>query len=220
MKLFPASAAPGRIGLDCDNTLIDYDRLFFRLAVEQGLVISPVPLTKTAVRDAVRRLPDGELAWRRLQAEAYGRRIGEATLFPGVEAFLALARTRGATVYVVSHKTRFATAGSVDLQAAALGFLEQRGLLDASPGAAAGLAPERVYFEETRQAKLARIAALGLHVFVDDLPEVLDDPDFPAGPTRMLFAPTGRAGTTGPGPLPVESYAQLTRLLFGLGEDA
>ena len=46
--------------------------------------------------------------------------------------------------------------------------------------AACGIAREDVYFESTRADKLTRIAALSLTHFIDDLEEVLTDPDFPA----------------------------------------
>jgi hypothetical protein len=46
-----------------------------------------------------------------------------------------------------------------------------------------------VYLELTKQAKLDRIGALGCDVFVDDLPEFLGEPSFPAGPRKVLFDP-------------------------------
>ncbi|NDC62910.1 MAG: aminoglycoside phosphotransferase family protein, partial [Planctomycetia bacterium] len=50
------------------------------------------------------------------------------------------------------------------------------------------------FFEETKEAKLARIAAIGCTQFVDDLPELLVHPQFPAGVRRVLFDPHGRHG--------------------------
>jgi hypothetical protein len=50
---------------------------------------------------------------------------------------------------------------------------------------------ENVFFELTRAQKLARIAALKCAYFIDDLEEVLTDPDFPPGVARVLFAATG-----------------------------
>lgn len=213
MAIFPPGAGPGRIGLDCDNTLIDYDRLFWRLAVEAGLLGREVAPAKAAVRRAVRALPDGEAAWRRLQATAYGERIGQAALFPGVADFLRLARARGCLVCLVSHKPDRPAAGGADMRRAALGFLEAAGLF--SPKGS-GLDPNLVFFEDTRAAKLARIDALALDVFVDDLPEVLAEPDFPAGATRVLFAPAGPpAGGAPAGTVAVDSFAALGRLVFG-----
>ena len=40
------------IGVDFDNTLICYDQIFHRLAVEEGLISRNVPAQKKAIRDA------------------------------------------------------------------------------------------------------------------------------------------------------------------------
>jgi len=44
-----------RIGIDFDNTLIDYDRVFAAAAHALGLVSPDFKGSKRAVRDAVRR---------------------------------------------------------------------------------------------------------------------------------------------------------------------
>ena len=52
-----------RIGIDFDNTLIDYDGVFVAAARERGLIGREIAGSKRAVRDAIRLLPDGELTW-------------------------------------------------------------------------------------------------------------------------------------------------------------
>jgi len=49
-----------------------------------------------------------------------------------------------------------------------------------------------VYFELTKADKLRRIEQLGCTYFIDDLPEFLTDPQFPAAVQRILFDPAGR----------------------------
>ena len=83
-----------RIGLDFDNTLIDYDRVFLAAARERGLVAPDFTGSKREVRDAIRLLPDGELAWQRLQGHVYGAGIGGAVLFDGADQFLQRCRAR------------------------------------------------------------------------------------------------------------------------------
>jgi hypothetical protein len=180
----PAGAL--RLGIDFDNTLIAYDRVFRDEARAGGLLPAGFRGNKRAVRDAVRRLPDGEIAWQRLQGYAYGRGIGAAALFAGVDGFLRRCRAAGHTVFVVSHKTEYANydPARVNLRAAALGWMEARGFFDPRKYA---IARANVFFEGTRADKLARIAALGCTHFVDDLVEVLTDRAFPAGVERVLF---------------------------------
>lgn len=183
------------IGIDFDNTVICYDGVFHRLAVESGLVPAEPPLRQKEVRAAARQSPDGDLAWQRLQGAAYGPRIGEAEPAPGVQAFLAGCHRAGLPVHVISHKTRLAGQDptGTDLRAAARGWLEARGFF--APGA--GLAPERFHCGATRAEKVALIRDLGCTHFIDDLVETFLEPGFPAGVTAILYAPGGGAAPAG-----------------------
>jgi hypothetical protein len=174
------------IGIDLDNTLILYDRLFERMAVERGLLASSEGRVKRRTRDAVRRLPGGEVAWQKLQAAAYGPRIGEARLAEGARAFLRQCRRESVEVHVISHKTRHAaydTTGT-DLQQAALDWMRGQGLFGDE-----GLSPSAVHFLPTRRQKIGRIRELGCGWFVDDLEETFLQSGFPGGVERILFAP-------------------------------
>jgi hypothetical protein len=175
-----------RIGIDFDNTIITYDDVFRIAAKRCGLIDPGFSGSKQAVRDAVRLLPDGELAWQRLQGGVYGKGIAGAKLVSGVEAFLRRCRLEGCAVAVVSHKTEYGhfDPDRVNLRAAALDWMAGQGLFDDDHGLTLG----SVYFEGTRAEKLKRIAALSLTHFIDDLEEVLTDPDFPPDVKRILFA--------------------------------
>ncbi|MDB5310746.1 MAG: uncharacterized protein JWO38_4948 [Gemmataceae bacterium] len=174
------------IGLDFDNTIVCYDQLFHRLAREQGLIPESVPATKGAVRDFLRSI-DREPAWTEMQGVGYGPRISDAEPFPGVKAFLAGCKAAGVRVVIVSHKTKHPYLGpKYDLHAAAHTFLTAHGFYGTSD---TGLTPDSVYLELTKQAKLDRIGTLGCDVFVDDLPEFLGEPSFPAKPRKILFDP-------------------------------
>ena len=179
-----------RIGIDFDNTIVCYDRLFHRLARERGLLPEHVPATKGAVRDHLRSA-GREDDWTELQGLGYGPRIAEAEPFPGVKEFLTRAKAAGIRVAVVSHKTRQPYLGPPhDLHAAAHAFLAAHGFYDT---ATTGLSPESVFLEPTKEAKLGRIASLGCDVFVDDLPEFLAEPAFPVRPWKILFDPADAA---------------------------
>jgi hypothetical protein len=174
-----------RIGIDFDNTIIAYDDVFCIAAKACGLIDPRFSGSKQAVRDAIRLLPDGELAWQRLQGQVYGKRISGAKMVVGVQAFLRRCRTEGCVVAVVSHKTEYGhfDPDRVNLRTAAVDWMAAQGLLDG----ARGVARADVYFESTRAEKVKRIAALSLTHFIDDLSEVLTDPDFPPNVERILF---------------------------------
>ena len=58
------------IGVDFDNTIVCYDGVFHRAAVERGLIPPELPVSKGQVRDHLRRLGQ-EHAWTELQGEVY-----------------------------------------------------------------------------------------------------------------------------------------------------
>ena len=96
-----------KIGIDLDNTIISYDKAFQEGAISKGLVDKSCKLLKKGLRDLIRRGPDGETEWQKLQGYVYGEGINEADLFPGVYRFLWRCKQRKIDVEIVSHKTKF-----------------------------------------------------------------------------------------------------------------
>src|SRR5262249_32890063 len=106
-RRMPDTNCRKRIGIDFDNTLIDYDQVFRAFARERGRVGPDFSGGKDELRRAVRALPEGEEAWQRLQGAVYGSGIGGAVMFEGVDTFLRRARAAGHEVLIVSHKTEY-----------------------------------------------------------------------------------------------------------------
>ena len=136
------------VGLDFDNTIVCYDRLFHRLARERGLIPDTVPQTKSAVRDYLRSI-DRENDWTEMQGVGYGPRIADAEPFPGVKEFLASCKDAGIRVAIISHKTKHPYLGEkYDLHEAAHTFLTRHGFYRTSD---TGLSPLSVWLELTKQ---------------------------------------------------------------------
>jgi hypothetical protein len=174
-----------RIGLDLDNTIVCYDRLFHRVACDFGLADPAVPASKLQLRNRL-RAEGREHDWTELQGLVYGPRMGEAEPFPGVSDFLSWARGQGLDLWIISHKTRHPARGPrYDLREAARTWIARFG---------AAIPPERVLFEETKHDKIRRIGETACAVFVDDLPEILLDPAFPEETAPILFDPDGHHG--------------------------
>lgn len=175
-----------RIGVDFDNTIVSYDALFHRLAVEQEHITPEVPATKEQVRDTMRRAGREE-AWTELQGYVYGARICEATAFAGVKDFFRNCREAGVEVCIISHKTKHPFRGpAYDLHRAALDWLEHNGFFDPRDIA---LPRDCVYLRTTLADKLQQIGDCGCTHFIDDLPELLSEAAFPATAERWLFDP-------------------------------
>ncbi|MDD5656740.1 MAG: aminoglycoside phosphotransferase family protein [Elusimicrobia bacterium] len=183
------------IGVDFDNTIVCYDRLFHGVALRRGLIPEGVPAAKEAVRDYLRRA-GGERAWIGLQGRVYGPEMRRAPAFPGALAFLRRCRFLGIPVRIISHRTRRPFAGPLyDLHRWARLWLRRHGVFDRRR---LGLRPGDVRLLPTKAAKLAAIRRHGCTHFVDDLPEFLRHPDFPSGVRRILFDPQCGAARRGP----------------------
>jgi len=176
------------VGVDFDNTLINYDDVFFCRAVDLGLVKDVPILQKRQVRDQLRLLPDGETWWQRLQAYVYTKGMAQARLIKGVNDFFAACQQKGIQTYIISHKTEYSEFDQdrLSLRQAALGWMKTNGFFDPT---GLGLSTTQVYFESTRAAKIERIKFLRCTHFIDDLEEVFLEKIFPAGVDRILYAP-------------------------------
>lgn len=180
------------IGVDLDNTIVCYDEVFHRVAVERGLIPAHTPVRKTAVKEQL-CLAGREDVWTALQGLVYGPRMAEAEPYPGVLEFFTRCRQLGQTAYIISHRSQHPYAGpAYDLHEFARQWLSRRGFHDY---ARVALPPGKVFLETGKASKLARIAQAGCTHFVDDLPEFLTDPAFPPGVERILFDPNGRCQT-------------------------
>ena len=201
-----------RIGIDFDNTLVTYDDVFGAAAASFADIAPGVGRQKREIRDYLRTLPDGELAWQRLQGYVYGKGIAGAQMFDGVDAFLRRCRAEAAEVVIVSHKTEFGhyDPDRVNLRAAARGWMMAKGFF-AENGYA--IPADNLFFEATRAEKLRRIAMLHCSCFIDDLEEVLDDPDFPPGVTRILFSQAELPAHT-PAYAVCRSWRDIEKLVF------
>lgn len=174
-----------RIGIDFDNTIVNYDGVFHAAALERGLIPADLAGDKNAVRDYLNgagRKDD----FTELQGYVYGTRMGLASVYPGFAEFVAGARANGHELFVVSHKTRYPILGPQhDLHEAARAFLKSTGFVGTH-----GIAEDAIFFELTKDEKAVRAASLGVDVFIDDLPEILELPAL-AGIRRILFDPAG-----------------------------
>lgn len=201
------------VGLDFDNTIAGYDDLLHRVACERRLIAADTPLSKQAVRDRVRLLPEGEIEWQRLQGLAYGPRMLEARLIEGVAGFLGECRTRGIRVFIVSHKTEYAghDPTRTPLRPMALRWMERQGFFATERF---GLARQAVHFASTRAEKVARIRALGCTHFVDDLDETFREAEFPVEVERILYSPLGCESSV-PGVKSFRSWKDIAQKRFG-----
>ncbi|MFC1516304.1 hypothetical protein ACFL7E_06040 [Thermodesulfobacteriota bacterium] len=202
----------GPIGVDLDNTIVSYDNVLFRVALEQKLIGPTDPSGKKAVRDAVRKLPDGEIKWQKLQSQIYGPRMKEAELIDSVKDFFYQCRLKSIPVYIVSHKTEFAnydTSGT-NLRLIAMDWLHENRFFEPE---GIGLDRQKIFFESTRQEKIERIKALGCKLFIDDLEETFLEKSFPDEIQKIILDRHGLCAKH-PGVKICSSWSEIIEIIF------
>ena len=174
------------LGLDFDNTIIRYDELFHKVALEKGLIPANLPKEKNTVRDHL-RANCAEDEWTIIQGEVYGDRIFEAAPYEGMYDMLLRLSSENIHLYIISHKTKTPYLGPKrDLHAAARKWLYSKNFFDPK-----GLnwTEDQIFFEVTKERKVKRIIETGCTHFVDDLKEILEL--LPNSIHKILFSPNG-----------------------------
>jgi len=177
-----------RIGIDFDNTIVSYDELFHQVAREKNLIPADLPVNKVAVRNHLRSI-NQEDKWTLMQGEVYGLRMSEACAYDGMKDTIAAFKLTGHQVFIVSHKTRHPFMGpAYDLHQSARNWVD----LNLVIGDTRLFESDAIFYELTKEEKIARAQALDCDLFIDDLPEILAMEGFPANMRKILFDPEGQ----------------------------
>ena len=176
-----------RIGIDLDNTIIDYSGVFHRAAVECGWIDGGrVASDKNSVKEYF-LARDEEHRWTELQGIVYGKTIAHAKAYSQVVECLKHWLSNGHQLFIISHKTRYPIIGDkLDFHLAALNWLDENFFchLDSEK-----FTPQQVSFNPTIDAKVNSIAHHDCDVFIDDLEKIFSHQDFPANTRKILFSP-------------------------------
>lgn len=197
------------IGIDFDNTIVTYDNVFHKYALELGLISKGMKKNKQEIRNVIRMLPKGNDRWTELQGLVYGLYMDEAELFDGVDKFLDTCKHKNIKVSIVSHKTVYPALGPrVNLRDVARKWLEDRGFFSRF-----GLLPEDVIFVGSIDEKLDEITKRKCTHFIDDLLEVLAYPGFPSNVQRILYSSS--EDNVPPEIYRVKDWDEIWRYFFG-----
>ena len=176
-----------KIGLDLDNTIIDYGPSYRAIASEMGFPQQLV--NRESIREALRKSDEDDEEWQRFQSILYTDGLEYARPAPGLISFLRLCEFMGVITTIISHKTQSTPArfGSRDLRAPACEWLYIHGIVPTY------VAPQRVFFCADQTAKVRMVALTQCDLFVDDLTEVLIHPDMAEAITRVRYVTGARS---------------------------
>ena len=168
-----------RIGIDFDNTLVNYDIIFQSIAEKMGLQNTADP--KNRIKSYLLTIPNGLKNWKEIQALVYGEYIKDAYYLPDFIEFYNFTRENDIDLFIISYKTKYAhtTKDRVSLHNAANDWIQNK--INYFPR-------ENIYFELTMKSKIDRIKSLNLDFYFDDLISVFEHKSFPNHVKKVLFS--------------------------------
>ena len=174
-----------KIGIDFDNTIVSYDKVFHKVALERSLIKSNLPISKISVRDYLRDMGENEI-WTELQGYVYGKRMLDADVYSGFINFLHFAIKNNIEVSIISHKTVYPYLGDkYNLHDSAREFIAKF-LTSKNKNL---VSKKNIFFELTQEKKAERVREESCDFFIDDLPEIFLLKNFPAETNKILFDP-------------------------------
>ncbi len=172
------------IGIDFDNTIINYDSVFASVALEYGTITDPGLKSKNDVKKYL-ITSDREADWTELQGKVYGTHIMKATPFDDVIQTFSWLLAQGHKLKIISHKTKYPFIGDrVKLREAAMSWLKSNDIVGKSGNK---IHISDIYFCDTVNSKVEQITKQKCDIFIDDLTSVLDQIN--SSILKILFDP-------------------------------
>ncbi|MDC1280898.1 phosphotransferase enzyme domain protein, partial [bacterium] len=91
-----------KIGIDFDNTMAKYDKVFINAAIEKNFISPGWSGNKELLK---KELYSQHNQWETLQGLVYGPLMRKAVCFPGLKKFLSKANFSNHKIFIISHKT-------------------------------------------------------------------------------------------------------------------
>lgn len=163
-----------KIGIDLDNTIIDYSKAFLPALSLLGLKIPSEYKTKDQIKNYLLGVNGGQVLWEQVQGYIYGPMMNiHAQLYPGLMRFLWRCKNQGHQVEIVSHKSIFGhyTSQDINIRDCANIFLEK--CLVYIPEGKENFV-DNVQFFSSKDEKIEFINSCDYDFFIDDLPDIVE----------------------------------------------
>ena len=163
-----------KIGIDLDNTIINYDKAF---NVASLAVLNKKFSNKKSLKKNLNSKKNGSKKWMRIQGLVYGKHINHAEIYNGFLNFLIRSNFNKTNLYIVSHKTKYGhfDKTKTNLRDSAERFLVSKNILHRKNNKGF-INASNIFFCETKLDKISKINELKLDYFIDDLKDILKHP--------------------------------------------
>ncbi len=156
-----------KIGIDLDNTIIDYDNLFYKIAIKNKLIPKNIGCNRIKIRNFIKKKSISK--WKRLQSDIYSLYINEATVKRGFLNFINKVYKKGFEFCIISHKTKYPYIGKKKN----LHKISQKWIHN-KINAKIDFKIKNIFFEISEKKKINRIIEQKCDYFIDDLPSILE----------------------------------------------
>ena len=173
------------VGIDLDNTIINYDKTFFKIALNKKLINKNNKFSKEILKEKIIKRKGIE-QWKAIQGVAYGENINDSSIMDFFYDFIVLSKIRKIKIYIISHKTKFGhyDKKKIQLREKAILFLISKKIINSN---ISKIKKSDIFFCNTLEEKINKIKQLKCDYFIDDLFKVVNNKNFPKKTTPIYF---------------------------------
>lgn len=162
-----------RIGIDFDNTIVNYEDAFYREALKRK--IFNFNTTKKNIKNRLKgKLINNnkECEWTKIQGLIYGKNLNKAKPYKGSVEFLnKYSLKKDFELFIISHKTKYPIIGEkINLHEVSKKWILKKKIFKNKKKSWIN---SHVFFLSTRDKKIKKIINLKCDYFIDDLVEIL-----------------------------------------------
>ena len=165
-----------KIGIDLDNTIINYEnsfRVFLKKYKVKKKGINKIQIKKFNFKKINIK------NWTQAQEEIYGNYIGYAKKFLFYNLFEKFALNKGFKLYIISHKTKYSQfSKKYNLHKSSKKWIKKN----------INFKEYKIFFLNTMSKKIAKIKKINPDYYIDDLAKILKDKRMPKNTIKIHFS--------------------------------
>ena len=165
-----------RIGIDLDNTIINYGNAFQK--INYKFFDDNKKINKKRLKIKIEKIFKNK-GWSIIQEIIFGKYITYCQPYSGFSNFYQKNKKKNNLLYIVSHKTRLSEySKKYQIRDKAKSWIFKN---------IKNIKKNEIFFEKTLKDKVKRIKKLKLDFFIDDMYQVLTDKEFDRNCQKILF---------------------------------
>jgi hypothetical protein len=165
-----------KIGIDLDNTIINYQNSFKKYLREKKIYLKKINKKKIKyISNNNSKIKN----WTEAQEEIYGKYILYAKPFEYFREFEKFALKKKIKLFIVSHKTKYSQfSKKYNLHTQSSKWIQNNIFKK----------KYKIFYVNTVNEKVRKIAKLSPHFFIDDLIEIFNNKNFPKKVKKIYFS--------------------------------